>query len=132
MERVLDLESKLEKQQETMEKLREEATEAKLQEAVKTTEYRVREEMTPKQIVSDDQLSTLQARLESLHAAQLLTDDELYALEDVCADYMALGTVTAELALAHRAATKLVQLVRVSEGIAVDAAFARQARRKFV
>ena len=49
----------------------------------------------PKQIVSDDQLSTLQARLESLHAAQLLTDDELYALEDVCADHMALGTVTA-------------------------------------
>ena len=78
MERVLDLESKLEKQQETMEKLREEATEAKLQEAVKTTEYRVREEMTPKpapEAISEEQLVALQARLDGLHVTKLLTDE---------------------------------------------------------
>ena len=78
MERVLDLESKLEKQQETMEKLREEATEAKLQEAVKTTEYRVREEMTPKpspEAISEEQLVALQARLDGVHVTKLLTDE---------------------------------------------------------
>jgi len=33
---------------------------------------------------------------------------------------------------AHAAAAKLLQLVRLSEGIASDGSFARQARRKFV
>ena len=59
-------------------------------------------------------------------------DDEVFALEDIVADYIALGLVTAEMASAHAAAAKLLQLVRLSEGIASDGSFARQARRKFV
>ena len=69
--------------------------------------------------------------------AQLLADDEFFSLEDLCADYLALGVVTAEMAAAFPAAngirlSKLLQLARVSEGIAADGSFARQARRKFL
>ena len=54
------------------------------------------------------------------------------ALEDIVADFIALGLVTAEMASAHAAAAKLLQLVRLSQGIASDGSFARQARRKLV
>eukprot|EP01045_Picozoa_sp_COSAG04_P017917 COSAG04_NODE_1621_length_6101_cov_11.014750_6_plen_97_part_00 len=96
----------------------------------------MREELTPKPAVTEEQLTALQSRLEAIHAAQLLTDDEVFALQDLCADFMAVGLVTAdmtaEMASAHAAAAKLLQLVRLSEGIASDGSFARQARRKFV
>ena len=55
-----------------------------------------------------------------------------HALEDAVADYISLGLVTAEMASAHAAAGKLLQLVLLSEGMPKDEAFARQARRKFV
>ena len=95
----------------------------------------LRAELTPapaQELVSAEQLAALQARLEQLHAAQLLTDEELFALEDICVDYIALGLVTAEMAGGNAAASKLLQLVRVSEGVATDASFARQAKRRFV
>jgi hypothetical protein len=37
---------------------------------------------------SGEQLSHLQARLEGLHMAKLLSDDELFALEDCVADWV--------------------------------------------
>ena len=40
-----------------------------------------REELTPQEAVSTDQLVALEARLEKLHASKLLSDDELYAME---------------------------------------------------
>ena len=91
----------------------------------------------PQRLISDEQLASLQARLARLHSAQLLADDEFFSLEDLCADYLALGVVTAEMAAAFPAAngirlSKLLQLARVSEGIAADGSFARQARRKFL
>ena len=92
-----------------------------------------------KELVSAEQLAALQARLESLHSAQLLTDDELFALEDLCADFLEMqaaagGVLTPEVAHSSpvSAAARMVKLVGVSEGLASDAAFARQARRKFV
>ena len=92
-----------------------------------------------KELVSAEQLVALQARLESLHSAQLLTDDELFALEDLCADFLEMqtaagGVLTPEVAHSSpaSAAARLAKLVGVSEGLASDAAFARQARRKFV
>ena len=111
-----DMEAKLEQQRREME--------AKMLE--------MREELTPKPAVTEEQLAALQSRLDAMHAAQLLTDDEVFALEDVVADFIALGLVTAEMASAHPTAAKLLQLVRLSEGIASDGSFARQARRKFV
>ena len=40
--------------------------------------------------------SVAEARLESLHAAQLLTDEELYASEDLCADFLELQATVLE------------------------------------
>ena len=93
----------------------------------------------PRDVVSPEQLAALQARLERLHSAQLLADEELFALEDLCADYLEMqtaagGVLTPEVAHSSpaSAAARLAKLVGVSEGLASDAAFARQARRKFV
>ena len=94
----------------------------------------------PQELISAEQLTALQARLESLHGAQLLTEEEFFALEDLCADYLevqtfAAGVLTQEVVGSNPAygeVAKLAQLIAVSEGLASDAGFARQARRKFV
>ena len=105
---------------------------------------RQREELTPREAVSAEQLASLQERLEQLHAAKLLADDELFVVEDLCADYMELqasvpngGSLTQDMIYtavghSHSAAAKLHKLVRLSDGMASDAAFARQLKRKFV
>ena len=104
----------------------------------------LRAELTPapaQELVSAEQLSTLQARLEQLHAAQLLTDDELFALENLCSDFLEVkaataGPLTQELVYASPAklvvVSKLAKLVVASEGLASDGALARQVRRKFL
>ena len=94
----------------------------------------------PRDVVSPEQLAALQARLERLHSAQLLADEELFALEDLCADYLEMqtaagGVLTQEAVYRYSpagAAARLAKLAGLSEGLASDAAFARQARRKFV
>ena len=75
-----------------------------------------------------------QERLEQLHAAKLLADDEQFAVEDLCADYMELqasvpngGSLTQDMIYtavghSHTAAAKLHKLVRLSDGMASDAA----------
>ena len=116
------------------EKLRQEV-EARMQAEnadLKAQVQEMREELTPRPAVTEEQLATLQSRLEAMHEAQLLTDEELFALEDICVDYIALGVVTAEMAGGNAAASKLLRLVRVSEGVAADASFARQAKHRFV
>ena len=102
----------------------------------------LRDEMNAqeREAISAEELATLQARVQALHAAQLLADEEFFALEDLCADYLevqasASGVLTHELVYSNPAfgeAAKLAQLIVVSEGLASDAGFARQARRKFV
>ena len=91
----------LEQQKETRQEM-----EAKLEQAkqdmdakAKADLDRLREEMTPRELppaISDDELTALQGRFESLHAAQLLTDEELYASEDLCADYLELQATVLE------------------------------------
>ena len=97
----------------------------------------MREALTPeppKEAVSEEQVTALQARLEALHSARLLSDGERDTIEDTIADYLelkaALGRVTLENAHASEGASRLLKLVGLSEGIAADGAFARQARRK--
>ena len=103
----------------------------------------IRAELTPapaQELISPEQLAVLQARLESLHAAQLLSDEEFFALEDLCGDFLELqgstvGVLSQDLvcsSAAYGVAAKLAKMVVVSEGITSDAGFARQARRKFV
>ena len=70
----------------------------------------------------DQQLALLQARLEAMHASRLLSDEELYRVEDVIADSD----------VAEPESDQLPQLVALSQKMKSDAAFARQVRRKFV
>ena len=85
------------------------ATDAKLDQAEARVEY-----MTTQQ-----QLPALQARIEALHAAKLLSDDELFSIEDLIAD-LEVGSED----------TRVGQLITLSSRMAGDAAFSRQIRRK--
>ena len=67
----------------------------------------------------------------------LLSDEELFAMEDCVADFLearaACDVVTAEIVHANAEVMgKLHKLVALSEGLAHDSMFARQLRRKFV
>ena len=73
------LEAKLHTQQQEMDKLREENVQARIQAAVQAAQK-------PQEAVSDEQLAALQTRIESLHEAKLLSEDEFYSLEDLCAE----------------------------------------------
>ena len=96
---------------------------------------------TPAQeLISSEQLTAIQSRLEQLHAAQLLSDEEFFALEDLCADHVQVQASTIAVlsrdlvcsSAAYGATARLAQLVGLSEALVSDAGFARQARRKFV
>ena len=63
-------------------------------------------------------LLALQARLETLHAAKLLADEELYAVEDIIAEE-------------DDADGRVAALITLSGKMAGDGAFARQLRRKY-
>ena len=80
-----------------------------------------------------DQLAAFQARFGALHTAQLLSDDELYALEDLIGDFcdlresveMAHATPKHSLAMMG----KLRKLAALAETFADDATLARALRR---
>jgi vacuolar-type H+-ATPase subunit H len=97
---------------------------------------KMREEMKPRAALSDGQIAALQTRLEALHTAELLSEDELFSLEDMIADVLELEamlrTISRDVLHANETAFKLAKLVALSAHIAADAAFARQVRRKFV
>ena len=95
----------------------------------------------PSAAITDEQLAALQARIEGLHVTKLLTDDELFALEDLIADYVELTMSVTDHIITRdmiysmptvAVASKLDKLVGLSAAMAGDAAFARQARRKFL
>ena len=92
------------------------------------TEASVRAEMQAKvdgaaaARLRDQQLIALQARLEALSAAKLLSDDELFAVEDVIGDSG--GEVSGD--------DRVAMLLALSARMASDSAFARQLRRKVV
>ena len=69
----------------------------------------------------EKQLPALQSRIEAMHAAKLLSDDELFSIEDVIADL--------EVGSDDRRAG---QLITLSSRMAGDAAFSRQIRRKIL
>jgi hypothetical protein len=143
----MDLEAKLERQQGEMAKLREEAVEARIQTAVQAAkeqarieaELRIRE-LTPP--APNLRLSALQSRLEAMHAAKLLTDDEYFRMDDLVADFLelkassgggvAVGGEVEAVAEGTEVGGRLLKLMALSEGIAADGSFARQARRKLV
>ena len=65
----------------------------------------------------------------------MLSDDELFVLEDFIADFFeakGLAVVTSEVASTHAAVGKVLKLIVLMEGVERDAPFARQLRRKFM
>ena len=93
----------------------------------------VRAIASAKSAVSEYQLELLQTRIDALHQAKLLTDDEIGALEDCVADYIdccsSLNPAAAEIGVA---AEKVKKMVGLSERVGKDGMLARQLRRKFV
>ena len=79
------------------------------------------------QMQSDQQLPALQARLEAMHTAQLLTDDELFSIEDAIADSLMLEATTPS---DHDDPRGVGRLIALSSRMTGDAAFSRQLRRK--
>ena len=71
-------------------------------------------------------VASLQVRLEALCDAKLLEDDELSTIEDQLAD--AIGAAETE----DSTWEGVMQMIKLSEGIASEKMFARQLRRKFV
>ena len=96
----------------------------------------IEELKAPQEAISAQQVEALTARLQALHAAQMLSDDELFAVEDCVADFVearaACEVVTLEIVAANRAVGKAHKLVALSEAMPGDGMFARQLRRKFV
>jgi chromosome segregation ATPase len=97
---------------------------------------RMEAKLAPREAATQAQLAALQARIESMHAAKLLSDDELCALEDLLADYFGLlacvEMVTMEMTSTSETADKVRKLVVLSEQMASDRPFARQCKRRFV
>ena len=109
---------------------------ARTDEKIERSKEELRRELTPKPVVTDAQLEALQMRLEALHAAQLISDDELFVLEDHVTDFFEakamFEVVTVEVAHANSAVGKVHKLVALSEATTKDAGLARQVRRKFL
>ena len=71
----------------------------------------------------------LQARFEALHACKLLSDDELYILENLLVDNLEDCDRSRGEGESH---SMVSSLVRLSEHAASDAGLARQLRRKYI
>jgi hypothetical protein len=84
---------------------------------------------TASEVISEAQLATLQSRLQALRDAQLLTEDEVYTVEDAVADCVELMPATASTV---PAVDNMVRIIALSERITADGSFARQLRRKFI
>ena len=78
--------------------------------------------------ISEEQLGALQLRLEALHEARLLTDEELNSLEDAAVDCIEL--VPTAFAT-ERGVDKVIKMILVSERVGNDKTLARQLKRKF-
>lgn len=102
-----------------MDALRNDAMEARVRDAELQLEKQREEAEMHK---NDKQVAALQTRLETLHAKVLLSDEELYALEDAIADALEVADDD----------DRVAQMVALSGRMAADASFSRQLRRKFI
>ena len=95
-----------------------------------------RQLMVPQEAISDQQIAAVLARVQAAHATQLLSDDELSSLEDVLADLIAEKAgcngevVTMHDVLTNAMLGKAHKLIALSQGLAKDETFVRQLRRK--
>ena len=117
-----------------MEEQRQQMQEQRQQ--IEEQRQQIEELKAPQEAISAQQVETLTARLEAMHAAKMLSDDELFAVEDCVADFVearaSCEVVTMETVNTNRAVGKAHKLVALAEAMPGDAMFARQLRRKFV
>ena len=109
-----------------MEALRKE-TDAKLERQRQESEAKL--EAQRKEADDEKNLAALQSRLQSLHGAKLLTDDELYSLEDAIVDCI---EVIPTAGASAPEVEKVAKMMLVSAKVPGDVTLARQLRRKFV
>ena len=111
------------------------AERAEMQAKMAEMQAKMEAKLEQQQIITKDQLAALQTRLEGLHASELLSDDELGAVEDCLADFFEASAgcehMTMETASMNRAVGTALKLIALSEGMTKDTMFARQVKRKF-
>jgi vacuolar-type H+-ATPase subunit I/STV1 len=126
-----DMETKLDEQRRETQQVRHEMETERDEQRQETCKQQVREVASAMSCVSEAQMELLQTRLDALHQAKLLSDDEIGALEDCIADYIdcrsSLNPAAAEIGVA---AEKVKKMVGLSEGMGKDGMLARQLRRK--
>ena len=81
------------------------------------------------EVIGEEELAALQSRLQSLHDAKLLTDEELYSLEDAIVDCI---EVMPTAGASSPEVVKVASMLLVSAKVPGDRVLARQLRRKFV
>ena len=72
------METRMEEQRQQMQEQRQQ-----MQEQMKEQRQQIEELKRPHEAISAQQMKTLTARLEAMHAAKMLSDDELFAVEDL-------------------------------------------------
>ena len=96
---------------------------------------RLMAQLKPQPAITEDELIALQARLDRLHCAKLLSSDELYALEDCLSDFFEASAgydvVTMMMVGASAKIGNVHKMLAISRGAAKDEMFARQMKRKF-
>ena len=121
--------AKLEQQEAKMELQRQEI-EVKMgqqREVIEQLQGRAKPQLA-RDTISEEQLGALQLRLEALHEARLLTDEELNSLEDAAVDCIEL--VPTAFAT-ESGVDKVIKMILFSEKVANDKTLARQLKRKF-
>lgn len=81
------------------------------------------------EVIDERQLAALQTRLQSLHEAKLLTDGELFALEDLIVDCI---EVMPSASVSTPTVEKVARMLLVASKVRGDGMLARQLRRKFM
>ena len=119
----------MEQQEEEMERQSQESARLREQTQVAAWQLHVREQALEGKLAAavESKVGALQSRVEALHAAQLLTDDELYSLEDIIAD----GCEVMVASGGEGPEDRVGKMIALSEMMAADGAFSRQLRRKF-
>lgn len=130
----LELEAKLEQQRQQTDEQRRE-WEAKVEqqrreiETLRAENLMAARPQLASEMVDEGQLAALQSRLQAMHAAKLLTDEELFSLEDAVVDCV---EVLPTAGASAPEVEKIVKMLLVVAKVASDNMLARQLRRKFL
>ena len=124
-----EMEAQMEEQRREMEQQRQEL-EAKAEQQRQEMEKRLHDTKPQRasEAITEGQLEALQARVQTLHEAKLLSEDELVCLEDIVADCI---EVLPTADVQERSVQQTVRMSQLSEKMAADVSLARQLRRKF-